>query len=352
MSVTHDDCTHGAAARENHTGRTSRLNPLPNARRSVGPTTVRETALASAPGHARRAAHPAGADSMAWLGVMVVLWGVSWPATKLALEAVPPLWLATLRFATAALCLFGFVAARGALRLPPRADWPIVASMGLLQMMAFTGLGMVAMTATDTSHAVLLAYTTPLWGVLAAWLLLRQAPTRLQVAALGAGLAGIALICSPLEMDWTSGPALMGGAFLLVGAICWSVVILHIRRHRWTASPLALAPWQMLLASVPLAGVAWALEGPPTGIAFDPPLLQLLAFIGPVATSACFVISAEHGRRISTFAMGNLTLGVPLVGILASTLVLGGHLSGVFLAGLALVMGGMLLAAAATHRTA
>jgi len=38
-------------------------------------------------------------------------------------------------------------------------------------------------------------------------------------------------------------------------------------------------------------------------------------FIGPVATSACFVISAKHGHRISSFAMSNFTLGVPLVGM-------------------------------------
>lgn len=34
---------------------------------------------------------------------------------------------------------------------------PIIASVGLLQMMAFTGLGMVAMVHVDTSRAVLLA---------------------------------------------------------------------------------------------------------------------------------------------------------------------------------------------------
>ena len=65
---------------------------------------------------------------MAWLGLMVVLWGLSWPATKLALGVVPPLWLATFRFGSAGICLFVFLALRGKLRFPPRADWPIVAA--------------------------------------------------------------------------------------------------------------------------------------------------------------------------------------------------------------------------------
>lgn len=280
-----------------------------------------------------------------WLAVMVVLWGLSWPATKLALGTVPPLWLATLRFGTAAICLFAFVGIRGDLRLPRRPDWPIVASMGLLQMMAFTGLGMIAMTHTDTSRAVLLAYTTPLWAVAMSWLLFRLQPTRRQLLALVVGMSGIAIICSPLEMDWSKPATLVGAGFLLIGAICWSAVILHIRRHQWSASPLQLAPWQMLIATVPLAGFAYALEGPPTSIPVDARLLELLVYIGPVATSACFVISAEYGRRITAFAMSNFTLGVPLVGIGASVVLLDSQLSVAFVAGLVLVMGGMALAA-------
>lgn len=295
---------------------------------------------------------PSGSATRLWLLAMVLLWGLSWPATKMALDLMPPLWLAVTRFGSAAICLFAFVALRGELRLPRKADWPIVASVGLLQMMTFTGLGMIAMTHTDTSHAVLLAYTTPLWSTVMAMLLFRQVPNRLQWAALGTGLAGIALICSPLEMDWEKPGTVMGACFLLIGAIAWSVVILHIRRHRWTASPLSLAPWQMVLATVPLAGFAFALEGPPTGFELSPRLLELLFFIGPVATSACFVISAEHGRRITAFAMSNFTLGVPLIGILSSVWLLGNRLSLPFLAGLALITAGMLITAMAARKPA
>jgi drug/metabolite transporter (DMT)-like permease len=296
----------------------------------------------------RRITIAAGTTTYLWLAVMVVLWGLSWPATKVALGVVPPLWLAAMRFGTAAVCLFIFVGMTGKLRFPPRQDWSIVASMGFLQMMAFTGLGMIAMTHTDTSRAVLLAYTTPLWAVLMGWLLFRQTPTRRQLMALAVGLAGIAIICSPYELDWRNKQTIIGCFFLLIGAVCWSVVILHIRRHSWMASPVSLAPWQMLIATVPLAGIAYTVEGKPTGIHFDKQLLELLFFIGPIATSACFVISAEYGRRITAFAMSNLTLGVPLIGIISSVAVLGNNLTGSFMLGLVLVVAGMIMAALAS----
>ncbi|RED06590.1 MULTISPECIES: DMT family transporter [Pseudomonadaceae] len=283
------------------------------------------------------------------LGVMVLLWGSSWPVTKLALQSVPPLWLATVRFASAAVCLCLYLALRGQLRLPTRQDLPIIASVGLLQMMTFTGLGMVAMVQIDTSRAVLLAYTTPLWCVLVAWLLFRQAPSRLQLTGLSIGMAGVVVVCSPAELDWTQPGTVKGALFLLLAAVSWALVILHVKRHRWVTSPLALAPWQMLLAVVPLAFAAWLSEGWPTAVTLDTRLLQELFFIGPIATSACFVISAEFGRRISTFAMSTVTLGVPLVGTLASCLAFGATVSSLFVVGLGLVVAGVLVSALAVR---
>lgn len=293
-------------------------------------------------------AHP-GSATYLWLTLMVLLWGLSWPATQMALESVSPLWLATFRFGSAAICLFIFLAIRGDLVVPKRADMPIILSIGLLQMMTFTGLGMVAMTQTDTSHSVLLAYTTPLWTVALSWIVLRDRPSRAKFAALIVGLIGLALICSPLETDWSRPGAFMGAAFLLLAAIAWSAVILHVRSHKWLSSPLSLAPWQMLLATIPLACTALVIEGQPHDIAWSSHLFELLVFIGPIATSACFVISAEQGRRISTFAMSNFTLGVPLIGIASSVALLSNHLSAVFLTGLGFVFIGMILAAKASH---
>lgn len=290
------------------------------------------------------------ANSWMWLSVMVVLWGLSWPVTQMALIEVSPLWLATFRFGSAALCLFAFLALRGELAWPGRSDMPIVFSIGLLQMMTFTGLGMIAMTRTDTSHSVLIAYTTPLWTVALSWLAFRERPGRAQAFALIMGLAGVALICSPLETDWSAPGAFMGAGFLVAAAIAWSVVILHVRRHRWISTPLSLAPWQMLLATVPLAILAAMFEGLPRDVACNLRLIELMIFIGPVATSACFVISAEHGRRISTFVMSNVTLGVPLIGIAGSVLLLSNRLSAIFLIGLTLVFAGMVLATTAQRR--
>jgi drug/metabolite transporter (DMT)-like permease len=275
---------------------------------------------------------------------MVVFWGLSWPAMKICLGMVPPLWLAALRFGTASFCLFMYLGFRGQIRLPPRGDWPIVASVGGLQMMVFTGLGLVAMRHTDAGRAALLAYTTPIWVMLGAWLLLKQRPTRGQLCAILIGGVGILVVCSPFAMNWHSSDVRLGNGLLLLAAISWALVILHVRRHRWCARPIELAPWQMLFATIPLIAFAYVMEGTPT-IMVTPHLISLLFFIGPVATSICFVISLEVGRRVTTFMMSNATLGVPTIGIVSSSMLLGEPLSLSLITGLCLVGASVVLAA-------
>lgn len=119
----------------------------------------------------------------------------------------------------------------------------------------------------------------------------------------------------------------------------------------WVSTPLSLAPWQMLLATIPLADFAFIREGSPISIPFDSHLLGLLFFIGPIATSACFVISAEYGRRISTFSMSNFTLGVPLVGICASVILTNNHLTPLFSLGIILIIIGVILAATVAKKS-
>lgn len=287
-----------------------------------------------------------GNNIVVWslLTLMVILWGLSWPAMKVALHFIPPLWLGTLRFLSAGVCLFILVSIKGQLTFPKRRDLPIILSVGGLQMLAFTALGLIAMQYTDVSRAALLAYTTPLWGIFCSWVISREFPRKIQLLALFTGLVGIAIICSPYEMDWHKPGVVAGCVLLLIAALCWSIVIIHVKNHQWNLTPLAVAPWQMLFATIPMFFLAMKFEGLPHLIHWSPSLLALVFFIGPIATSVCFVISTSCGRKVSGFVMSNFTLGVPVIGVLASVALLGTHISYVFIFGLIMIIIGALMA--------
>jgi drug/metabolite transporter (DMT)-like permease len=76
----------------------------------------------------------AGARGSSLLILLVLVWAASWPAIKVGVSAMPPVWFACLRYVVATVCGFGFVAVCGELRRPSPSDWRLVAVSGVLQM--------------------------------------------------------------------------------------------------------------------------------------------------------------------------------------------------------------------------
>ena len=74
------------------------------------------------------------------LASVILLWGVNWPVMKVGLLYMPPLWFAAVRVLLGGACLFALVAARGRLRLPERRDFPVLISVGVLQIALYLGL--------------------------------------------------------------------------------------------------------------------------------------------------------------------------------------------------------------------
>ena len=270
------------------------------------------------------------------LGVMVLLWGFSWPAMKLCLHSISPLWMAAIRFGSAAVCLFIFTGIRGELKLPVKQDMPIIASVSIFQMIAFTLLSLVAMSKIDAGQAALLAYTTPLWVSLITVVVLRRSLGKSQLYAVIAGLLGIVVVFSPSLLNGQSA-AIIGDIMLLGAALCWSIVIVHVKQHPWHGSPLILAPWQMLLSALPLMIIALVTEGIPH-INWNTELVSLLVFIGPLATCFCFVISLAVGRRINSVSMSVATLDVPVIGLFSSILFLGEKITLAIAVGVVLIL--------------
>ncbi|MCG8157352.1 EamA family transporter [Brenneria goodwinii] len=272
----------------------------------------------------------------------IVVWGTNWPVMKLGLEHITPLWFSALRFALGGLCLFFIQIVTGTLKLPQRRDVPLLFSVGLLQMLTFTALGAIAMTEIPAGRSAILAYTTPLWVLPGAILLFRQRVTRQELIGTLLGIAGVAILFNPLTLDWTDTKALQANTLLLIASFCWAICILHLRHHRGASSAYHLAPWQMLIATVPLIIIAWYKEGPYTG---DNSLRfwEISLFVGPLATAFCFCAVNAASQWISSTSMASSMLGVPVVGLFISILFLNESLSAGLVASVVAIIAGMLV---------
>jgi drug/metabolite transporter (DMT)-like permease len=282
------------------------------------------------------------AKGIALLLAAIVIWGANWPVMKTGLAHITPIWFSATRFALGAVCLFVLQGVTGTLRLPSRRDWPLIVSVGLLQMLAFTVLGAIAMTQIPAGRSAVLAYTTPLWVTPAALLFFgERLSARLLIGTL-LGVIGVGVLLNPLTLDWDNRTLINANLMLLAASFCWALCILHLRYYKGSSSAYQLAPWQMLLASVPLTIMAWLIEGPFTGDN-SRTLWEVALFVGPVATAFCFCAVNAASMWLSTTSMSSAMLGVPVVGLVMSVMFLGETLTTPLLVGVLAIVGGILI---------
>jgi drug/metabolite transporter (DMT)-like permease len=280
------------------------------------------------------------------LAAVVVVWGANWPILKIGLAHIEPVWFGVLRLILGIATFAAVLAARGQLKPPPRADWPVVFSVGLLQMAVFMALINIALMWVPAGRSAILAYTTPLWVAPGAALYLGERLTPARLGGVALGLAGVAVLFNPLGFDWSDGHALLGNGLLLVAALAWAASILHVRGHVWTSAPLALAPWQMLVGLGPLVALAITLEGAPD-IDWTPEFLWVAAYNGPLATAFAFWAAITVTRMLPAVTVSLAFLCVPAGGLVFSWLLLDEPFTVANLAGLALISAGVAVVAKA-----
>lgn len=277
---------------------------------------------------------------VALLIAAIVLWGANWPVMKAGLSHIGPIWFSATRFALGALCLFAIQAVTGTLRVPTRRDLPLVLSVGVFQMLAFTVLGAMAMTQVAAGRSAILAYTTPLWVTPAAVLFGGERPSARQMIGTALGILGVVVLVNPMTLDWHQTRVVHANLMLLAAAFCWAMCIIHLRHHRDGAAAYLLAPWQMLVATLPLMIMARWVEGPYNGDG-SPAFWRAALFVGIVATAFCFCAVNSASKWLSSTSMASAMLAVPVVGLLASVLFLGEKMSIVLTIGLLAIVAGM-----------
>jgi drug/metabolite transporter (DMT)-like permease len=251
------------------------------------------------------------------LGLLVLIWGASWPIVKIGVTAMPPLWFACLRYVAGTICVLVIAAVRRELIVPSRADGTLILVSGVLQMAAYSAFTSLALTRLPPGRASVLAFSTPVWVVPMSVWWLNERVGRAGRIGVGAGLAGVVLIASsgvqPLARE-----QLTAYALLMCAAAAWAASIVFVRAHRFQASALALAPWQMLVAALLLLACAVAANGP------LPPLnaagVASLAYVGPLATAFAYWAVVEVGRHVRATTISVTLLAVPALGLLISAL--------------------------------
>jgi len=275
------------------------------------------------------------------MGSVVFFWGINWPIMKVGLGYMPPLWFALLRVLLGCACLFGLLAALGRLRLPGRADMPVLVSVGIFQVAGISALMHLGLQYVEASRSAMLIYTTPLWTAPLAALVLHERFTARKALGLLTGLAGIAALFRPGGFDFTDVSALAGSGMLILAAMISAGVIVHMRARGKAVSVFELVPWQMLLGGVLLIPFTVAAEGVPD-FGFSLPLAAILAYNSVIGAAFCMWAYVTVMRDLPATTTAVASLATPVVGVLSSVAFLGEPLTFMKVFALTLIIAGVL----------
>jgi drug/metabolite transporter (DMT)-like permease len=285
------------------------------------------------------------ATGFSQLAVSVILLGSGWPLTKIALSlGSTPIWFAEGRSVLSGATIAVILALRGRLRVPHRDDLPALVAVGVCQFGLYFAFAHEAVAWVSAGRTAILANTTTIWVVPLSLIFLREhIPPRRWLAA-GLGLAGVLVLMSPWAIDWSSRDALIGPAFLLAASLSWSVSIIVTRAAMPRSTMFELVPWCFGICAVLLAPlVLW--HEPHGGIGVHPMSWAALAYIGLIASPFGSWCVIEAAARLPTVVSSIGFLTTPAVSLILANLTLGERITPDLLAGSALIIVGVGVAA-------
>jgi drug/metabolite transporter (DMT)-like permease len=245
------------------------------------------------------------------LVLLCLLWGVTWPVMKIALNEIPPLSMRTLSAGFAALTLLVIcVVRRRSFRIPSARAWAHLVIISLLNIVGFSLFSAFAQIAAATSRVAILAYTMPIWTVLLAWLILGERPTRFQAIAMALCVAGLAILIYPLATTIGSG-------------LSWAAGTVYIKWARIEADPLGVTSWQLTIAFFVIAACLLMFNGRLDLDAAHAGALFAVAFTGIAGAGIAYAMWFEIVRRLPAATASLGVLGIPVIGVLSTILMLG-----------------------------
>lgn len=254
------------------------------------------------------------------LALLALLWGISWPIMKIALDEVSVWTLRTLGYSIGAASLFIVIVLQGRrIAIPPgKARWHVLVA----SLFNVVGLGLFssfAQLSGTTTRVVIVNYSMPIWAGVIAWFVLGERLTPRAAVGLLLCIAGLTTLVYPIATtDAVSGLLLALGC-----AMCWAAGTIYMKWARIPGDLLAVAAWQMVAGVVVLGAGYLIFQGVPSLAPVSLPATLAVLYNGVLGTGVAYLIWFMIVQRLpaTTAALG--TLATPIVGVASTMAMIG-----------------------------
>ncbi|HYI91809.1 MAG TPA: EamA family transporter [Beijerinckiaceae bacterium] len=266
--------------------------------------------------------------------VVAAIWGFNFVVIQWGLESFPPILMASLRFAVAALPAL----------VMPRPPVPMhrLVFVGTAWFAAQFGLLYLGMhVGMPPGLASVLMQAQAFFTILFAALWLGERPSIRQIAGVAVAAAGVVAIGSTVagqgsDMTWP------GLALVMTASACWALGNVMMR-GMGRVEFLPMVVWLSAVAPLPLLALSLILEGPSAIAAarWDWSGIASIVFQGAGATIAGYGMWAYLLKLYPASVVAPFSLLVPLFGVASAALVFGEAFGPLRVVGIALILAGL-----------
>ena len=271
-----------------------------------------------------------------WLVILSLVWGLSWPIMRIALEEVEVWTMRTLGFTISAIALTALLKLQGRnlFTIPRGIAWLHVVVACLMIVIGFSLFSSFAQLAATTSRVVIVNYSMPVWGSLLAWLVLGERPSVTACVGLALCVAGLAALIYPVATAQSA-----NGLLLALGcSVSWAAGTVYLKWARIPADMLTVTTWQVIIGALAFDIGYLALYGAPVLTPVSMQTVLAITYNGLIGTGLAYLLWFGIVERLPMATASLGLLGAPVVGVVASVLLLGERPTLTDIVGFALIL--------------
>lgn len=264
--------------------------------------------------------HESDTTAKLMLVVLSFAWGLTWPAMRVSLDEVPPFSMRVVTLGLGAGVLFFFAWLQGrSFALGGVKNFVHLAVSGILNVLSFSLLSVIAMMFASTGRVAMLAYTMPIWAALFAWLALGERFTRARIIALVLCAAGMAILIWPLAQQ----SSLIGLLIAISIAVSWAAGTVYVKWARITGDPVANAAWQVFVAFAVVTVLLPFAEGALQLTQAHALAVFGLVWSGLVGSGLAYFLWFGIIGRVPAMTASLGVLSAPVIGVVSTAILLG-----------------------------
>ena len=277
---------------------------------------------------------------------MCLIWGTTWLGIKIALQYMPPIAGAGVRFVIAGLVLYAVAAAQGQIKPVREVPWKLVLVLAGLMFGLNYVLTYTAETRLSSGLVAVLFGTLPFFMFAFGGLAGETATPRIWLGTFVA-FAGVAVISLAGQVR---GAPLFALAAITAAASS-AIASLYARRHSHH-EPLVTLPPAMLLGGLAMLAIGLAAEPVNWARAAQPTSIYAILYLSLIGSCLAFFLNLWVLKYLEAWIVGLTALIIPVIAV-AVGIVFGGETFTLReLGGSLLVVAGMSVALTSSKRVA